>query len=64
MTTVYLMSFNKSYFLFLLIPFFHLFFYQMNIFEVKRPNKCLIAFKSNNLFGLLIFVNLIIGKIL
>ena len=62
--TGYLMKFDKYYFVFLLIPFLHLFFYQMKIFNLKKPENCLKAFKSNNLFGLLIYLNLMIGKIL
>ena len=62
--TGFLMKFNNYYFIFLLIPFFHLFFYQMKIFNLKKPENCLKAFKSNNLFGLLIYLNLVIGKIL
>ena len=62
--TGFLMKFNNYYFVFLLIPFFHLFFYQMKIFNLKKPENCLKAFKSNNLFGLLIYLNLVIGKIL
>ena len=61
--TGFLMRFNNYYFVFLLIPFFHLFFYQMKIFNIKKPENCLKAFKSNNLLGLLIYINFVIGKI-
>ena len=60
----YLMNFNILYFLLLLVPFFHLFIYQINKLEVKDPDNCLRLFKSNNLFGLLVYLNLLIGKIL
>ena len=58
----YYMDFNKYYFIFLLISFFYLFFFQIKIFDIKNPEKCLKAFKSNNFFGFLIFLNILIGK--
>ncbi len=58
-----LMKFNLIYFLFLIIPIFHLIFYQIYKLNINDTNNCLIKFKSNNFFGLLIFVNLLIGKI-
>ena len=58
----YMMNFTKYYYYFLLIPFLHLFFYQIRIFNLNKPSNCLIAFKSNNLFGLLVFINILIGK--
>ena len=63
MVTGYLMNFNIYYYFFSIIPFFHLLFYQIKIFNIKKPNSCLKAFKSNNFFASLILVNLIIGKI-
>ena len=58
-----LMNFEKFYFVFLLIPIFHLLFFQINFLNIKKPNNCLRIFKSNNLLGLLIFLNLVLGKI-
>ena len=58
----YMMNFNEYYFYFLIIPFLHLFFYQLSIFNINNPSNCLIAFKSNNLFGLLVLINILIGK--
>jgi len=63
LTTGYLMNFNKLYYFFLLTPFYHLFFYQIKIFDVKSPNNCFQAFKSNNFCGSLIFITIILGKI-
>ena len=59
----YMMNFTKYYYYFLTVPLLHLFIYQIRIFNLNKPSDCLIAFKSNNLFGLLIFVNILIGKI-
>ena len=60
----YYMNFHFSYYLLLLVPFIHLFFYQMKVFNSNDPLSCLKAFKSNNLFGLIILLNILIIKIL
>ena len=59
-----LMNFNKLYFLSLIIPFFHLFFFQIKNLKIKDSMNCLRTFKSNNLLGLIILINIAIGKIL
>ena len=59
----YLMEFNWIYFLFLIIPIFHLFVYQIKSFQSKNPELCLELFKSNNFFGLIILIIIIIGKV-
>ena len=58
----YKMKFHFSYYLLCIIPFIHLFFYQMKIFNLNDPQSCLKAFKSNNFFGLIIFLNILIIK--
>ena len=60
----YLMNFNLYYFIFLIIPIGQLFLYQIKNFNSKDPNVCFRIFKSNNYFGFIIFINIIIGKIL
>ena len=59
-----LMRFNLFYFLFLIIPIFQLIFFQIYKLNVNEPMSCLTKFKSNNFIGLIIFVNLLIGKII
>ena len=59
-----LMKFNLFYFLFLIIPIFQLIFFQIHKLNVNDPLNCLTKFKSNNFLGLIIFVNLLIGKII
>ena len=59
----YLMDFNLYYFLFLLIPFTQLFLYQIKTFDINAPSICLKVFKSNNFFGLLVLINILIGKV-
>jgi len=58
------MNFHFSYYILILIPFIHLFLYQIKKFDLNDPSSCLNAFKSNNLFGLIIFLNILIVKIL
>ena len=58
----YNMNFNISFYLLILIPLIHLFLYQIKIFDINDPASCLKAFKSNNLFGLIIFLNILIVK--
>jgi len=58
----YMMSFSKYYYFFLIIPFILLFVYQLKIFDHNSPENCLKAFKSNNLFGLIVLLNILIGK--
>ena len=59
-----LMNFNYFYFLFLFLPIGHLIFFQIYKLNVKEPLDCLFKFKSNNFLGLLIFINILIGKLL
>tara|TARA_B100001250_G_scaffold288681_1_gene250425 strand:- start:8959 stop:9825 length:867 start_codon:yes stop_codon:yes gene_type:complete len=58
-----LMKFKTFYYLFLVLPIIHLVFFQINKLDVNNPDNCLSKFKSNNLLGLIIFMNILIGKI-
>ena len=57
------MKFKLAYYLFLMIPALHLFFYQIYNFNYKNAKNSLKIFKSNNLLGMIIFINILIGKI-
>ena len=59
----YLSEFNNYFYLFMIIPIIQIYFYQVKAFDSKNPTKCLKIFKSNNFFGSLIFINILIGKI-
>ncbi len=59
----YLMEFNIIYFFFLLLPIGHLFIIQLKKMDKSDPRMCLKIFKSNNFFGTLVFLNILIGKI-
>jgi len=58
-----LKDFNIFYYAFGLIIMYHLFFYQLKSVDIKNPVNCLKIFKSNNFFGFLVFVQLLISKI-
>ncbi len=57
------MKFSYFFYFFLSVPIFHLFFYQINKFKLNDTDICLKIFKSNNFFGFLIFINILIGKL-
>ncbi len=59
-----LMNFKVLYFISLIITFLHLAIYQIKNLKVTDPTMCLMKFKSNNLLGLIVFMNILIGKII
>ena len=59
----FLMKFNILYFFFLIFPIAHLFFYQIFTLNINNVKNCFNIFKSNNYLGLVIFLNILIGKI-
>ena len=58
----YFMMLNTLFYIFILIPILHLFFYQIYNFDPKNSQISLKIFKSNNLFGLIVLFNILIGK--
>ena len=56
-------KFNIFYYAFSLIIGYHLFLYQLKSVNLDNPMNCLKIFKSNNLLGFLVFIQLLIGKI-
>ena len=59
-----LMDFKSIYFLFMIFPIYHLLYYQINKLNTANPDDCFKKFKSNNFLGLLILLNILIGKII
>ncbi len=59
-----LMNFKTIYFISLLATFLHLIIYQIKNLNVEDVNQCLQKFKSNNLLGIIVFLNILIGKII
>ena len=59
-----MMNFDLIYFLFIAISVTHLFLYQISNFDSKNPASCLKIFKSNNYLGIIIFLNILVGRLL
>jgi 4-hydroxybenzoate polyprenyltransferase len=59
-----LMNFKLFYFLFMIIPIFQLLIFQVKKLDINYPNECLKKFKSNNFLGIIIFINILIGKLI
>ena len=59
-----MMNFKYLYFLFLGLPILHLIYFQIKQLNIKEPDKCLKIFKSNNFFGFLVYINILIGKLI
>jgi 4-hydroxybenzoate polyprenyltransferase len=62
-TVGFFMKFNLIFYLFLSMPILHLFFYQIYNFNFKDPKNCLKIFKTNNLLGIIVLSNILIGKV-
>jgi 4-hydroxybenzoate polyprenyltransferase len=58
-----LMKFDYLFFIFLTVPFLHLMIYQIKKLQIDDPKSCFKIFKSNNAFGFIIFINILIVKI-
>ena len=63
LTTGLLMNFNLLFFITLIIPILHLSVYQVKKFNYEDKENCLRIFRSNNLFGAIVLINIFIGKI-
>ena len=61
-TVGFFMKFNSMFYLFLSIPILHLFLYQIYNFNFKDSKNSLKVFKSNNLLGVIILINVLIGR--
>ena len=59
----FLEDFKIYYFMFLIFPILQLLNFQIRKLDFENATDCLNKFKSNNFLGLLIFVNILIGKL-
>ena len=59
-----LMNFKIFYYIFLVFPIFHLFKFQIKNLEINDTTNCLSKFKSNNILGLIVFINILVGKLI
>ena len=58
------MNFKLFYFIFLIIPTAQLFMFQIKKLNISDTNDCLTKFKSNNFLGLIVLINIFIGKLI
>ena len=58
------MNFKLFYFMFLIIPTVQLFIFQIKNLNISDTNDCLAKFKSNNFFGLIVLINIFVGKLI
>ena len=58
------MEFKIYYFMFLIFPALHLLALQVRSLNFNSKEMCLKKFKSNNFLGLLVFMNILIGKLI
>jgi len=58
-----LMKLNNLFFIISILPFLHLLAYQVKNIKINDTSNCLKLFKSNNFFGLLILLTILIGKL-
>ena len=58
------MNFKLYYFVFLCLPAVQLFIFQIKKLDISNTNDCLNKFKSNNFLGIIILLNILIGKLL
>ncbi|MDC1497314.1 4-hydroxybenzoate octaprenyltransferase [Pelagibacteraceae bacterium] len=59
-----LMNFKMYYFLFMIIPVLHLLVFQISRLNTNLSIDCLIKFRSNNVLGLIVFTNILVGKLI
>ena len=58
------MNFKIYYFIFMIIPILHLLVFQVTRLNINLSLDCLFKFKSNNFLGLIIFFNILVGKLI
>ena len=59
----FIMNFSYLFYIILLISMIHLLFFQVYRLNFRDPKNCFKIFKSNNLLGFFILINLFLGKI-
>ena len=57
------MKFSNIFYFTIAIVFLHLFFYQIKVLNTKVPKNCLKVFKSNNILSLIVYLNILAGKL-
>ena len=57
------MNFNYFFYIGIFLMVIHLFFYQLNYLNLITSKQCLKIFKSNNFFGFIVLISIILGKL-
>ena len=58
------MNFKFYYFIFLTLPAMQLFIFQIKKLDISDTSNCLSKFKSNNFLGMIVLLNIFIGKLI
>ena len=58
------MNFKFYYFIFLTLPAIQLFIFQIKKLDISNTLDCLNKFKSNNFLGMIVLINIFIGKLI
>ena len=58
-----IMEFSIVFYLLIILPAYHLFALQINKFKIDQPLICSKLFKSNNFFGLILFMIILTAKL-
>ncbi len=58
------MNFKFYYFIFLTLPAIQLFIFQIKKLDISNTFDCLNRFKSNNFLGMIVLINIFIGKLI
>ena len=58
------MNFKFYYFIFLTLPAIQLFIFQIKKLDTSNTFDCLNKFKSNNFLGMLVLINIFVGKLI
>ena len=58
------MNFKFYYFIFLTLPAIQLLIFQIKKLDISNTFDCLSKFKSNNFLGMLVLINIFIGKLI
>ena len=59
-----LMNFKIFYFIFMIFSILQLMIFQIKKLNIQSSIECLEKFKSNNFLGLIVFINILVGKLI
>ncbi len=59
-----LMNFKIYYFVTLILPILQMIYFQIKTLNISSTSDCLNKFKSNNLLGLIVYFNILVGKLI